>query len=1691
MIILFMSGRSLASVFNVPGDYTTITAALKVADDGDTIRVAAGGTYSTDTGESFPIRLQKAIVLESDPNNMSNLIGDNEHTVILIETGRVTLRGFRIMGGNGSEGINSMDGGGICVFVGPSETDPVTIQDCQIEFNTCPSDETYDGSGGGIYCGGTYCTCFEINIINCIIRQNFVHGQGGGVCCALLSNVKMNDTLIKENSADDHGGGVFVDVYASVSMANTRLDLNNCPGDPLKPNWGGKGGGLACESYGLFTATDCVFSLNTAKYFGGGIFTRGGLFAGENLCGDHAQFPHISDSLIEKNNAELSGGGVYVAGSGVLECSNTTYYWNDAKQDGGAVFVAGGASVGGEVYFADGCLLEGNECAQHGGGVYLGPRALGTFDSTRFLGNSALFDGGALFLETGTAVELFWEDFEHLPLGQSVEEQPNQRAKVWTKTAPEGWTIDDSGVPGVGNTANDGMTEWAGWSFTNKDWWIDVAGNQRRSEFTLGMGTVAVVDADEWDDAPHAQGTLTSMLNTPAIDISGVNASTIELKFDSSWRPNAQQTAYVLVSFDGREWVRVLNWQSDSTRRNFKPEATSETVTISIDNPTMAQNMVLAFGLLNAGNDWWWAIDNVQVSGISGGAVGKLTNCLVTYNNSARGYGGGIYAKPATSVELVHCSVVGNFAPNKRSGIYLNTGAIVDINDSILWRNAGGSVENNGAILNITTSLNEDGADLNQGVLCCNPEYVGWGSLEGIYVDKSTLKPGVGMPENPYRDLQVALDGFDFRLAADSPCLGTSSDGGNLGADTGVGGIVGNIIATLYLMDGNYDIRGRNIIFIHGLQGNGSAVSSIRHAVLGYVEDAFVTDLTIKDEEIFGGIAIRADVHFENSNVSENTVLADGGGIYVAEGNCVMKNCFVSANTCHRGNGGGIYLSPEVNLDLISTCVEYNSAVNGGGGFASSGTNISVTEGSSFNENASSVDGAGLYLDINSVSSFKYTEIFTNIAHNNGGGIFLAGQLSAANVNFTSNIVDAGSNRGGGVYITGDGDFTVYDCNFVTNSAGRDGGGINSFGKLEIHNSVFESNVSTYGGAIHIVQEPAGPGYCADSLFYKNKANQQGGAIRIVDYTAPVFTGCEFIENTARYGGVGMCRRASRAIFDNCVCKDNSTFVGHGGSFYLWSSGTQFHRCTFNGSSAKLDGAVAFFFGADASLLEDCNSVDSHAGRNGGVFYITDSAKPVFSNVRALNGQAENWGGGISIFKTAWPVFTDVSISNCQAVYGGGVYARESSKSTFQQCKFMNNRAYELTMPGDGGGGYFTENASAWFTQCEFRDNEAQDDGGGLGIAELAKVYLWNTLFVGNKAIDDGGGIHFTSQAAGILRNCTLTLNSAVHGGTGAGIYLEANNVVSVDSSIIWNNSPDGIRSEGNPSVSYSCVQRVWPGIGNIVSDPLFDPVTFGLQDGSPCIDAGNPDPSMNDACLPPGKGEPRNDMGITGGPQNCDWSSSLDPQLMGWWMFDETSDATAIDSSGRGQHANLVNGPIPVRGLLGEALDFDSVDDYVELPIGGLISTLTDSTFAIWADFKNTGGNWQRIFDFGTGTAVNMFLTPRMGSAGAMRFVIKPSGGAGESQATAPSTLATGWHHVAVVFKSGTITLYLDSVSLAVIQSTLTPSSLGVTTNNWLGRSQYGNDGYLSAKLDDFRIYKKALSPQELARIMQGENLQ
>ena len=234
---------------------------------------------------------------------------------------------------------------------------------------------------------------------------------------------------------------------------------------------------------------------------------------------------------------------------------------------------------------------------------------------------------------------IFEEDFESVVLGPNVDEAVG--AKIWSAEGPEGWVVEF-------DLANeDGVTEWKGWTFANGEWWKVVAGDQDRRLFTdpaadgLAIGTVAVADPDEYDDANGAAGPgYFTWLFTPPISMSNAGADSITLQFDSSWRPEDTQNARVYATFDGGNEVDVLTLRSLGNQTEFIAkndkidevfndlENVNETLVLTIDNPRGAKEMTVVWEMTDATNDWWWAIDNIEVStsAFAGDADGKVAS---------------------------------------------------------------------------------------------------------------------------------------------------------------------------------------------------------------------------------------------------------------------------------------------------------------------------------------------------------------------------------------------------------------------------------------------------------------------------------------------------------------------------------------------------------------------------------------------------------------------------------------------------------------------------------------------------------------------------------------------------------------------------------------------------------------------------------------------------------------------------------------------------------------------------------------------------------------------------------------------------------------------------------------------------------------------------------------------------------
>ena len=172
--------------------------------------------------------------------------------------------------------------------------------------------------------------------------------------------------------------------------------------------------------------------------------------------------------------------------------------------------------------------------------------------------------------------------------------------------------------------------------------------------------------------------------------------------------------------------------------------------------------------------------------------------------------------------------------------------------------------------------------------------------------------------------------------------------------------------------------------------------------------------------------------------------------------------------------------------------------------------------------------------------------------------------------------------------------------------------------------------------------------------------------------------------------------------------------------------------------------------------------------------------------------------------------------------------------------------------------------------------------------------------------------------------------------------------------------------------------------------------------------------------------------------------------------------------------------------------LTLDGADGYVDLP-NGIISSLNNATFEAWVTFAGGSGAWQRIFDFGNnlngegqqgeGTTY-LFLTPRVGTAGTVRFALRPAQGAAE----VPTLNGTGplpttrQSHVAVTydFTNKRAKLFVDGRQVAFGPVATALSGIQ-DVNNWLGRSNWP-DAYFNGSFNEFRIYDTALSGLDVA---------
>jgi Tfp pilus assembly protein PilE len=204
---------------------------------------------------------------------------------------------------------------------------------------------------------------------------------------------------------------------------------------------------------------------------------------------------------------------------------------------------------------------------------------------------------------------------------------------------------------------------------------------------------------------------------------------------------------------------------------------------------------------------------------------------------------------------------------------------------------------------------------------------------------------------------------------------------------------------------------------------------------------------------------------------------------------------------------------------------------------------------------------------------------------------------------------------------------------------------------------------------------------------------------------------------------------------------------------------------------------------------------------------------------------------------------------------------------------------------------------------------------------------------------------------------------------------------------------------------------------------------------------------------------------------------------LVGWWKLDETSGTTAADSSGSGNNGTLYNMTSPgcwVAGQIGNALNFDGSNDYVNCGNGSSLLITGDLTIAAWVQLTTgNSGNYYGIAGKLHDATDSGFALVRSSTN---YFYFWVGNGTMESVSSNTTYTDTDWHHVVGVRRNGTNYLYVDGVQ----QTATTTRSLS-DSGSWafIGR-QYDdyNLRYFNGIIDDVRVYNRALTAAEIARL-------
>ena len=201
---------------------------------------------------------------------------------------------------------------------------------------------------------------------------------------------------------------------------------------------------------------------------------------------------------------------------------------------------------------------------------------------------------------------------------------------------------------------------------------------------------------------------------------------------------------------------------------------------------------------------------------------------------------------------------------------------------------------------------------------------------------------------------------------------------------------------------------------------------------------------------------------------------------------------------------------------------------------------------------------------------------------------------------------------------------------------------------------------------------------------------------------------------------------------------------------------------------------------------------------------------------------------------------------------------------------------------------------------------------------------------------------------------------------------------------------------------------------------------------------------------------------------------------------FDEGSGTVASDDSGLDNDAELRSGATWGSGRLGGALVLDGVDDVAAVADSLSLEGFTDAlTVTAWVHRPAAQSGWRMVVSrqLTTDGSDQFHLSFYYGQP---RFGLNTANGGNQYVGAGTAPLGE-WVHLAGVYDGATIKLYVNGVERAsmvktgAIRSSVRPVLVGGNANT---ADPLAATQYLAGRIDEVRLYTRALTPTEVAEL-------